>query len=96
MAGTAFHNTLSQNALMFALVDTSLADSVIALYDAKYAYHRWRPITAIQVADTGNPNAVSDPTWNPLSATATDPELSGSPCRHQQCRVDRAGGFLGH
>jgi hypothetical protein len=78
MAGTAFHNTLAQNARMFALVDTSLADSVIALYDAKYAYHRWRPVTAIQAADTGNPNALSEPTWNPLSATATDPSYPGA------------------
>ena len=30
---------------MFALLDTTLADSAIALYDAKYTYHRWRPIT---------------------------------------------------
>jgi hypothetical protein len=78
LAGTAFHNTLAQNARMFALVDTSLADSVIALYDAKYAYHRWRPVTAIQAADTGNPNALSDPTWNPLTATATDPSYPGA------------------
>jgi hypothetical protein len=78
MAGTAFHNTLAQNARMFALLDTGIADSVIALYDAKYAYHRWRPVTAIQAADTGNPNAESDPTWNPLSATATDPSYPGA------------------
>ena len=78
MAGIASHNTLAQNARMFALVDTSLADSVIALYDAKYVYHRWRPVTAIQAADTGNPNALSDPTWTPLTATATDPSYPGA------------------
>jgi membrane-associated phospholipid phosphatase len=78
MAGIASHNTLAQNARMFALVDTSLADSVIALYDAKYAYHRWRPVTAIQAADTGNPNALGDPTWTPLTATATDPSYPGA------------------
>lgn len=78
MAGIASHNTLAQNARMFALVDTSLADSVIALYDAKYAYHRWRPVTAIQAADTGNPNALSDPTWTPLTATAADPSYPGA------------------
>jgi hypothetical protein len=78
MAGVASHDTLAQNARMFALVDTSLADSVIALYDAKYAYHRWRPVTAIQATDTGNPNALSDPTWTPLSATATDPSYPGA------------------
>jgi hypothetical protein len=78
MAGESFHNTLSQNARLFALVDTSLADSVIALYDAKYAYHRWRPVTAIQATDTGNPLAASDPTWTPLAATAPDPSYPGA------------------
>jgi PAP2 superfamily protein len=78
MAGTAFHNTLGQNARMFALVDTTLADGVVALYDAKYAYHRWRPVTAIQAADTGNPGAVSDPAWIPLAPTAPDPSYPGA------------------
>jgi hypothetical protein len=40
--------------------------------------HRWRPVTAIQAADTGNPNALSDPTWTPLTATATDPSYPGA------------------
>src|SRR5207245_1969365 len=33
MAGVSFENSLEQNARMFALLDTSLADGVIALYD---------------------------------------------------------------
>src|SRR5438105_4269211 len=37
-AGMSFDNSLEQNARMFALLDTSLADGVIALYDSKYAY----------------------------------------------------------
>jgi PAP2 superfamily protein len=41
-------NTLPQNARLFALLDLTLADSVIAFYDAKYAYHFWRPVTAIR------------------------------------------------
>jgi len=45
-AGMSFDNSLEQNARLFALLDTSLADGVIALYDSKYAYHRWRPVTA--------------------------------------------------
>jgi hypothetical protein len=31
MAGVAFHNTLAQNARMFAMLDTTLADGVSAL-----------------------------------------------------------------
>jgi hypothetical protein len=41
-------NTLPQNARLFALLDLTLADSVIAFYDAKYTYHFWRPVTAIR------------------------------------------------
>ena len=40
-------NTLPQNARLFALLDLTLADSVVAFYDAKYTYHFWRPVTAI-------------------------------------------------
>ncbi|HUE26950.1 MAG TPA: vanadium-dependent haloperoxidase, partial [Solirubrobacteraceae bacterium] len=42
-ASLHFGNSLEQNARVFALLDTTLADSAIALYDAKYTYHRWRP-----------------------------------------------------
>ena len=49
-AGLSFNNSLAQNARMFALLDASLADAVIALYDSKYAYHRWRPVTAVRAA----------------------------------------------
>src|SRR5947209_1481855 len=78
MAGMSFDNSLEQNARMFARLDTTLADGVIALYDAKYAYHRWRPVTAITATDTGNPGAVSDPTWTPLAPTAADPSYPGA------------------
>jgi hypothetical protein len=78
-AGMAHDNTLAQNARMFALLDTSVADGVIALYDSKYAYHRWRPITAIQAADNdGNADTAGDPTWTPLATTALDPSYAGA------------------
>jgi hypothetical protein len=71
--------TLAQNARLFALLDLSLADSVIAFYDAKYTYHRWRPITAIRDADTdGNPATTADPNWTPLATTALDPSYPGA------------------
>src|SRR5439155_2857461 len=70
-AGMSFANSLEQNTRMFALLDTSLADGVIALYDSKYAYHRWRPVTAVQGADNdGNPA--------PLAVTALDPSYAGA------------------
>jgi hypothetical protein len=77
-AGLAFGNGLVQNARLLAVEDTALADSAIALYDAKYTYDRWRPITAITAADQGNPNTVANPTWAPLSNTANDPSYPGA------------------
>jgi PAP2 superfamily len=78
-AGLQYHNTLAQNARMFALLDTSLADGVIALYDAKYAYHRWRPVTAVRAAgNDGNPDTAGDPNWTPLATTALDPSYPGA------------------
>jgi hypothetical protein len=52
---------------------------VIPFYDAKYTYRLWRPVTAIQRADTdGNPETTADPNWTPLSATAPDPSYPGA------------------
>ncbi len=63
------HNTLDQNARLFALSDIAMADSGIVAWDAKYQYNLWRPVTAIRLADTdGNPDTVADPTWTPLGA----------------------------
>src|SRR4029077_19049059 len=67
-------NTLAQNARLFAELDVALADEAIAFFDAKYTYNRWRPVTAIQLADQdGNPDTVADPTWLPLLNTANHP-----------------------
>jgi hypothetical protein len=74
------HGTgLAQNARLFALLDLTLADSVIAFYDAKYTYRLWRPVTAIRAADSdGNPATVADPNWAPLANTALDPSYPGA------------------
>jgi hypothetical protein len=73
------HPTLSQDARTFAALNLTLADSVIAFYDAKYTYGLWRPVTAIRNADTdGNPDTAADPSWTPLSPTAADPSYPGA------------------
>jgi uncharacterized protein (TIGR03118 family) len=67
-------NTLDENARLFAELNVALADDAIAFFDAKYTYNRWRPITAIQLADqTGNPKTIPDPDWLPLLNTAPHP-----------------------
>ena len=64
-----------QSARMFAAVDMSVADGLITVWRAKYVYGFWRPITAVNLADTdGNPATTADPTWVPLLATPAYPE----------------------
>jgi hypothetical protein len=69
------HFNLLENARLFALLNMSLADAIIGCWDAKYTYSSWRPITAIQLADTdGNPATTGDPNWTPLIVTPPFPE----------------------
>ncbi len=70
----------AQNARLFALLNLSLADDVIAFYDAKYTYNFWRPVTAIRSGDVdNNPETVADPTWLPeVGKTAPDPSYPGA------------------
>jgi hypothetical protein len=71
-----------QTARMFALVDLSEADATSACYNEKGAWLFWRPVTAIQLADTdGNPNTAADPAWMPLLVTPPHPDFtSGHTC----------------
>jgi membrane-associated phospholipid phosphatase len=49
------------------------------MYDAKYHYQLWRPITAIRSANTvGNSAVTADPNWTPLLTTAADPSYPGA------------------
>src|SRR6267154_4235898 len=74
------HLNLEGTARLFALLDISLADTAIAFFEAKYTYNFWRPVTAVQLADTdGNPQTEADPTWLPLPTnTAPDPSYPGA------------------
>jgi hypothetical protein len=94
-AGAALGNSLEQDARLFALMDTTLADGAIALYDAKYAYHRWRPITAITASDQGNPDTTADPAWVPLANTANDPSYPGAHAEFSQAAATVLEDFFG-
>jgi membrane-associated phospholipid phosphatase len=76
----AHHLTTAQSARVFALLNLTLADEVIAFYDAKYTYTFWRPVTAIRAAATdGNPDTAADPNWLPQTGnTGTDPSYPGA------------------
>jgi len=69
--------TVAQNARLFALAEMAAADAYIAVFDAKYAYNLWRPITAIRNGDTHGMSPIPD--WEPLIDTPMHPEY---PCAH--------------
>ena len=70
----------AQSARLFALLNLTMADGVIAFYDAKYTYNFWRPVTAIRAADTdGNPDTTPDANWLPeVGNTPPDPSYPGA------------------
>src|ERR1700694_4808040 len=76
----AHHLTTAQSARVFALLNLTLADEVIAFYDTKYTYNFWRPVTAIRAAATdGNPDTATDPNWLPQAGkTDADPAYPGA------------------
>jgi len=76
----ANHTTLMENARLLARMNVAMADAVIAIWNAKNAYDRWRPITAIQrAAADGNPDTAPDPSWAPLLPT---PQFQEYPAGH--------------
>ena len=79
-ASSAYQLSTAQSARLFALLNLSFADSVIAFYDAKYTYNFWRPVTAIrQASSVENPETLADPNWLPeVGKTAPDPSYPGA------------------
>jgi hypothetical protein len=72
---TRRHLGISASARLLAAVDISLADAIIAVWDGKYHYGWWRPITAIREAETdGNPDTAAVAGWTPLLVTPPYPD----------------------
>jgi hypothetical protein len=68
------------NARLFAIVAQAMDDAMIAVFDAKYTYNLWRPITAIRNGDVdGHDGTERDAAWLPLIETPLHPEY---PCAH--------------
>jgi len=60
-------------ARLLALVNTAMADAGIAIWESKYHYELWRPITGIREAGgDGNPATSADLTFVPLGAPASN------------------------
>ena len=79
------HNVV-ELARLFALVNVAMADSGIAIWESKFFYKLWRPITAIREADPGtgptgigdgNPLTRGDVAFSPLGAPASNLGVAG-------------------
>lgn len=79
VAGTPGRD-VTDNARLFALAAMAMDDALIAVFDAKYTYNLWRPVTAIRNGDIDGNNATDrDPGWTPFIETPMHPEY---PCAH--------------
>ena len=68
---------LTENAHLFALLNVTLSDALIACWDSKYRYVFWRPITAIRAGLTA---ADADPGWEPwLDSLPVNPGTPAHP-----------------
>lgn len=68
-------------ARLLALINTAMADSGIAIWESKFFYNFWRPVTGIRESDEGtgpsltgdgNSDTVGDATFTPLGAPASN------------------------
>jgi hypothetical protein len=67
-------------ARFMSLVSMAEMDALIAVFEAKYHYTFWRPITAIRNGDIDdNPATERVATWQPIDITPLHPEY---PCAH--------------
>jgi hypothetical protein len=82
---------VTQNARLLAVTAQAIDDAMIAVFDGKYHYNFWRPVTAIRNGDIdGNDATERDAGWLPFIDTPMHPEY---PCAH--CIVSGAvGGVL--
>jgi hypothetical protein len=76
----ARHLDTVDGARLLAVYAMVLTDTYVAVFEAKYHYEFWRPVTAIRNGEfDGNPDTQGDPAWEPLDATPMHPEY---PCAH--------------
>src|SRR6266850_4825276 len=82
--------SVNENARLFALLAMATADAMVAVFDAKYHYEFWRPVTAIRNGDRdGNPNTEQEAAWDAIAPTPMHPEY---PCAH--CIVAASAGTV--
>jgi hypothetical protein len=72
---------VTRNARLLAVAAQAMDDAAIAVFDAKYHYGFWRPITAIRNGDIdGNDATERDASWVPFIETPMHPEYPAAHC----------------
>lgn len=68
---------IGASARLFALANLAAADAAITVWESKYHFNFWRPITAIREGDMDpHPGTEGDPSWTPLFATPPYPDYT--------------------
>ena len=70
---------VTDNARLLAVAAMAMDDALIAVFDAKYTYNFWRPVTAIRNGHDGNDATTRQADWTPFIDTPMHPEY---PCAH--------------
>ena len=90
----ARHDDITRTARTLAVMNMSLSDAHITVFETKYFYRTWRPETAIRRADEdGNPRTSRGPGLHAVHRDAVLPELSlgARRGRRRRARGPRAG-----
>jgi hypothetical protein len=70
-----------QHARLFALLNMAISDGLVTVFETKYHYNFWRPITAIRQADTdGNAATAADPNWTSYLAAPPYADYTSGLC----------------
>ena len=86
---------LVDTARMLAMVHVASADATVGCFEAKYRFLLWRPVQAIQRADTDdNPRTAPDVTWNAL-LNVNHPEYPSAHSCWTQAVTDTLKYFFG-
>ena len=81
LIATKMQSTPIELARLLALLNLSMADAGTAIWESKYYYQVWRPVTGIREADAGtgplgdgddNPATEGDVAFSPLGAPASN------------------------
>jgi hypothetical protein len=80
--GSNFGVDLDDSALLFGMLNLSVADASINCWNDKYHFDFWRPWQAIREADTdGNRKTEPDASWAPLLTAPYPDHTSGHLCQ---------------